>query len=133
MATVYLKACRHELVAEVQREEWDGPLPLFPQVEQMKSKDSRIRLMNEILGGIKVLKLYAWEASFLEQVESIRQGELRQLRKTAYLHAIATFIWVCTPFLVSSPGGPGLPPGQPGPWAWRTPPQHLPPLLPLPR
>ncbi|XP_036735437.2 ATP-binding cassette sub-family C member 3 isoform X3 [Manis pentadactyla] len=71
------------------------------QVEQMKSKDSRIRLMNEILGGIKVLKLYAWEPSFLEQVKSIRQGELRQLRKMAYLHAIATFIWVCTPFLVT--------------------------------
>ncbi|KAK2494136.1 hypothetical protein MC885_020262 [Smutsia gigantea] len=71
------------------------------QVEQMQYKDSRIRLMNEILGGIKVMKLYAWEPSFLEQVESIRQSELRQLRKTAYLHAIATFIWVCSPFLVT--------------------------------
>uniref|UniRef100_A0A8D1H6G2 Multidrug resistance-associated protein 1 n=1 Tax=Sus scrofa TaxID=9823 RepID=A0A8D1H6G2_PIG len=71
------------------------------QVEQMKFKDSRIKLMSEILGGIKVLKLYAWEPSFLKQVEGIRQNELKLMRQVAYLHAISTFIWVCTPFLVT--------------------------------
>ena len=30
----------------------------------MKLKDERIKLMNEILNGIKVLKMYAWEMSF---------------------------------------------------------------------
>jgi len=34
------------------------------QVKQMKYKDERIKLMNEILNGIKVLKMYAWEMSF---------------------------------------------------------------------
>ncbi|XP_069884465.1 ATP-binding cassette sub-family C member 3 [Dipodomys merriami] len=71
------------------------------QVEQMKLKDSRIKVMSEILGGIKVLKLYAWEPSFLELVEGIRQSELQVLGKTAYLQAINTFIFVCTPFLVT--------------------------------
>ncbi|ELK01672.1 Canalicular multispecific organic anion transporter 2, partial [Pteropus alecto] len=71
------------------------------QVEQMKFKDSRIKLMSEILGGIKVLKLYAWEPSFLQQVEGIRQSELQLLRKGAYLQAVSTFIWMCTPFLVT--------------------------------
>lgn len=66
----------------------------------MKLKDSRIKLMSEILNGIKVLKLYAWEPSFLKQVEGIRQGELQLLRTAAYLHAISTFTWMCTPFLV---------------------------------
>ncbi|XP_006833709.1 PREDICTED: canalicular multispecific organic anion transporter 2 [Chrysochloris asiatica] len=71
------------------------------QVEQMKLKDARIKLMSEILGGIKVLKLYAWEPSFLEQVEGIRQGELQLLRKATLLHAISTFVWICTPFMVT--------------------------------
>ncbi|XP_032175781.1 canalicular multispecific organic anion transporter 2 isoform X3 [Mustela erminea] len=71
------------------------------QAEQMKFKDSRIKLMNEILAGIKVLKLYAWEPSFLEKVEGIREDELRLLRKSAYLQAISTFTWVCTPVLVT--------------------------------
>ncbi|XP_075417735.1 ATP-binding cassette sub-family C member 3 isoform X1 [Tenrec ecaudatus] len=71
------------------------------QVEQMKLKDARIKLMNEVLGGIKVLKLYAWEPSFLEQVEGIRKDELQLLRKATFLHAISTFTWICTPFLVT--------------------------------
>ncbi|XP_060108083.1 ATP-binding cassette sub-family C member 3 [Heteronotia binoei] len=71
------------------------------QVEQMRYKDSRIKLMNEILSGIKVLKLYAWEPSFAEKVLEIRKNELRVLRKAAYLNALSTFAWVSAPFLVA--------------------------------
>ena len=38
------------------------------QQEQLKNKDQRVKLINEIIGGIKVLKLYGWEPSFIEQV-----------------------------------------------------------------
>ncbi|EHA97372.1 Multidrug resistance-associated protein 1 [Heterocephalus glaber] len=71
------------------------------QVAHMKSKDNRIRLMNEILNGIKVLKLYAWELAFKDKVMAIRQEELKVLKKSAYLAAVGTFTWVCTPFLVA--------------------------------
>lgn len=91
----------------------------------MKLKDSRVKLMSEILGGIKVLKLYAWEPSFLKQVEDIRQEELRLMRQAAYLHATSTFIWICTPFLVRRPClGWCLASclASPGPWTLQTPP-----------
>lgn len=68
----------------------------------MKDKDSRIKLMNEVLNGIKVLKLYAWELAFKDKVSKIRESELKVLRKSAYLGAMSTFTWVCTPFLVST-------------------------------
>ncbi|CAH1274299.1 ABCC1 [Branchiostoma lanceolatum] len=71
------------------------------QVKQMKQKDARIKLMNEVLNGIKVLKLYAWELSFKEKIEKIRSKELQILRNTAFLNAGASFTWVCAPFLVS--------------------------------
>uniref|UniRef100_A0A8C1FTL6 Multidrug resistance-associated protein 1 n=1 Tax=Cyprinus carpio carpio TaxID=630221 RepID=A0A8C1FTL6_CYPCA len=71
------------------------------QVAQMKSKDNRIKLMNEVLNGIKVLKLYAWELAFKDKVSAIRESELRVLKKTAYLGAVSTFTWVCAPFLVA--------------------------------
>ncbi|KAM7151629.1 multidrug resistance-associated protein 1 isoform 3-T3 [Macrochelys suwanniensis] len=71
------------------------------QVAHMKSKDNRIKLMNEILNGIKVLKLYAWELAFKEKVLGIRQEELKVLKKSAYLAAVSTFTWVCAPFLVA--------------------------------
>ncbi|KAL0984010.1 hypothetical protein UPYG_G00135860 [Umbra pygmaea] len=71
------------------------------QVELMLYKDARIKLMNEILNGIKVLKLYAWENSFKDQVLEIRQKELNVLRKTAYLGAMSTMAWTSAPFLVA--------------------------------
>ncbi|XP_054612884.1 ATP-binding cassette sub-family C member 3 isoform X2 [Dunckerocampus dactyliophorus] len=71
------------------------------QVEQMQHKDARIKLMNEILNGIKVLKLYAWENSFKEKVLAIRQKELNVLKKTAYLGALSTMAWTSAPFLVA--------------------------------
>ncbi len=42
------------------------------QLTQMLNKDKRIKLMSEILNGIKVLKLYGWERSFIDQILGIR-------------------------------------------------------------
>jgi hypothetical protein len=44
------------------------------QKQQMTFKDIRINLINEILSGIKVIKLYAWEKSLLEKISEIRLG-----------------------------------------------------------
>ena len=67
----------------------------------MRFKDSRIKMMNEILNGIKVIKLYAWENHFIEAVFGIRRDELKVLRSSAFLNAFAFFTFLCTPFLVS--------------------------------
>lgn len=69
--------------------------------EQMKHKDERIKMMSEILNGIKVLKLYAWEKSMEKMVLEIREKELQVLRKLSYLNAGIIFSFVCAPFLVS--------------------------------
>ena len=37
------------------------------QIEQMKNKDSRTKMMDEILNGMKIIKLYAWESSFRQK------------------------------------------------------------------
>ncbi|KAH8293076.1 hypothetical protein KR044_000492 [Drosophila immigrans] len=71
------------------------------QIAQMQYKDKRVKLMNEVLSGIKVLKLYAWEPSFEKQVLDIRDKEIATLRSTAYLNASTSFLWSCAPFLVS--------------------------------
>ncbi|XP_043579583.1 multidrug resistance-associated protein 1 isoform X3 [Bombus pyrosoma] len=71
------------------------------QIRQMKYKDERVKLMNEVLNGIKVLKLYAWEPSFEEQILKIRTKEIKVLKETAYLNSGTSFIWSFAPFLVS--------------------------------
>ena len=49
----------------------------------------------------QVLKLYAWEPSFEKQVLTIRHKEIGVLKKAAYLNAFTSFIFTCTPFMVS--------------------------------
>ncbi|CAI6345192.1 unnamed protein product [Macrosiphum euphorbiae] len=71
------------------------------QVKQMTYKDQRLKLMNEILSGIKVLKLYAWEPCFEQKVLDIRGKEISVLRSAVYLNAATSFICTCAPLLVS--------------------------------
>ncbi|KAI1318942.1 hypothetical protein EDD11_005376 [Mortierella claussenii] len=72
------------------------------QQQQMKNKDTRIKLMNELLNGIRVIKLYAWEGTFLQKVLTVRNDyELATMKKIGYLSAVQSFTWACTPFLVS--------------------------------
>lgn len=66
----------------------------------MKLKDQRIKMMNEVLNGIKVLKLYAWETAFMRRVNDIREKELRSIRKKAIINAISSAIWTFAPILV---------------------------------
>lgn len=58
------------------------------QVIQMKIKDERVKSMNEILNGMKVLKLYAWEPSFQNLILDVRGKEMVVLRKAAVLNAV---------------------------------------------
>ncbi|KAF2231926.1 multidrug resistance-associated protein 1 [Viridothelium virens] len=72
------------------------------QKEQMANKDSRTRLMTEILNNMKSIKLYAWTTAFINKLTHIRNDlELRTLRKIGAAQAFANFTWSTTPFLVS--------------------------------
>lgn len=44
--------------------------------------DRRVRLMQEIIQGIRVIKLYAWEGSFLGKLFGLRDSELSRVNKT---------------------------------------------------
>uniref|UniRef100_A0A8D3BQW4 Multidrug resistance-associated protein 1-like n=1 Tax=Scophthalmus maximus TaxID=52904 RepID=A0A8D3BQW4_SCOMX len=64
-------------------------------VKNMKFKDQRLKIMNEILNGIKVsiLKLYAWEPSFQTQIGSVRDKELELMKKSAYLTCVSYLLF----------------------------------------
>jgi len=86
------------------------------QLAQMKQKDKRTKIMDEILTGIKILKLYAWENSFRDkvtkrypainmksfaQVLGIRATEINFLKRLAYFNAVMTFLWTCAPVVIA--------------------------------
>uniref|UniRef100_UPI0037E8C348 multidrug resistance-associated protein 1-like n=1 Tax=Semicossyphus pulcher TaxID=241346 RepID=UPI0037E8C348 len=71
------------------------------QEVQMKFMDSRIKLMNEILSGVKILKFYAWEEAFLQRVSILRDGELNALKKSQILYAISLASFNSSSFLIA--------------------------------
>ncbi|KAG5279356.1 hypothetical protein AALO_G00076900 [Alosa alosa] len=71
------------------------------QEVQMKYMDGRIKLMNEILGGIKILKFYAWEKAFLERVIGYREHELKALKKSQILYSISFASFNASSFLIA--------------------------------
>eukprot|EP00794_Sanderia_malayensis_P020178 gene20178-22153_t len=49
--------------------------------------DKRVKVVNEIITGIRVIKMYAWEESFKKIVDALRVSEIRAIRKMAFLRA----------------------------------------------
>ncbi|KAL8190652.1 UNVERIFIED_CONTAM: hypothetical protein K2H54_057714 [Gekko kuhli] len=66
---------------------------------QSKNTDQRIKLLNEILHGIKILKLYAWEPSYQKKIMNIRESEIAVLRSSGYLTTFSMLTLTCIPFL----------------------------------
>ncbi|CAH0022950.1 unnamed protein product [Clonostachys rhizophaga] len=72
------------------------------QKTQMKNKDARSRLINEIINNMKSIKLYAWGGAFMNKLNYVRnEKELKNLRKIAAAQAVANFTWNSAPFFVS--------------------------------
>lgn len=44
------------------------------QKEMLAAKDKRTKAVNEVLQGMRIIKFFAWEGSFLEKITGIREG-----------------------------------------------------------
>lgn len=59
--------------------------------------DERIRLMDEIISGIQVIKMYAWEKPFAKLIKLARRLELKIVKKSAYVRGLyMTFLLFTT-------------------------------------
>nr|CAD7459033.1 unnamed protein product [Timema tahoe] len=63
--------------------------------------DERLRRMNEVLQGIKLLKLYGWECIYGSRILETRKRELRLLDKDAVYWALLTFLTHASSVLVT--------------------------------
>ncbi|XP_015838295.1 probable multidrug resistance-associated protein lethal(2)03659 [Tribolium castaneum] len=52
------------------------------------STDYRIRLLNDLVCGIQIIKMYAWEKPFKKLIEIARKSELKEISKTTRLFVL---------------------------------------------
>ncbi|KAG0289698.1 Multidrug resistance-associated protein 1 [Linnemannia gamsii] len=78
-----------------------GRLTSNIQIEQTAVTTERVHLMSEILTAIKLIKFYAWEAPFQEQVSQVRARELALFKKNLQVKAINMAVVFALPVIVS--------------------------------
>lgn len=58
--------------------------------------DYRVGIMNEIINGIQVIKMYAWEIPFQKVVAEARRLEIQQIRYASYIRGVnlSSFVFI---------------------------------------
>ncbi|KJE88387.1 multidrug resistance-associated protein 9 [Capsaspora owczarzaki ATCC 30864] len=69
--------------------------------ETIAFTDTRVRLMNELLTCMRLVKCYAWEDSFASKVGDIRSSERRVLSRASYLQSMNFSLTPLVPTLAS--------------------------------
>uniref|UniRef100_A0A8C7D0Y3 ATP-binding cassette, sub-family C (CFTR/MRP), member 10 n=1 Tax=Oncorhynchus kisutch TaxID=8019 RepID=A0A8C7D0Y3_ONCKI len=69
--------------------------------QMLTHKDSRVKLMTEVLFGIRVIKFYNWGAYFAQKIADCRRQELSHLKAIKYLDALCVYTWGALPVVIS--------------------------------
>ncbi|KAF9438519.1 hypothetical protein BGZ76_007193 [Entomortierella beljakovae] len=90
------------------------------KASKLKAMDARVGLMNEVLSGIKIIKLYGWEDSFIQRIRVFRQRELDMLKRIGTVFSFLSIMFQSMPLIVTlvsfsvyaTVGGPDFTPGD---------------------
>ncbi|KJA16429.1 hypothetical protein HYPSUDRAFT_207024 [Hypholoma sublateritium FD-334 SS-4] len=67
----------------------------------MEWTDKRAKLLQELLGGMKIIKFFAWEIPFLARISEYRQKEMKYIRTLLLIRAANNAVAMSMPVLAS--------------------------------
>ncbi|OWK00612.1 hypothetical protein Celaphus_00016623, partial [Cervus elaphus hippelaphus] len=67
---------------------FSGKLFLSLRSKTAAFTDTRLRTMNEVITGIRTIKMYAWEKSFAELITRLRRKEISKILRSSYLDGV---------------------------------------------
>lgn len=79
---------------------WAAKKAAYYRQKTAERTDLRVKLMNEIVQGIQVIKMYAWERSFAKVIADVRLKEVKAIRGTSYIHAALSCTSMISPLSV---------------------------------
>jgi ABC-type multidrug transport system fused ATPase/permease subunit len=80
---------------------WVGSFLHKIRKKLMKTTDTRISAINELLQGIRIVKFFAWEQRFAKKIATLRDNELSMLWVYVWVNAAYRVLWQAAPVLVS--------------------------------
>lgn len=67
---------------------YTGKLSAIYRKQTALKTDERVRLMDEIISGVQVIKMYAWEKPFDKLIKFARKAELKIVTKSSYVRGL---------------------------------------------
>ncbi|KAL6450715.1 YBT1 ATP-dependent bile acid permease [Candida maltosa Xu316] len=71
------------------------------QKDMLSVTDKRIQKLNETFQSIRIIKFFAWEEKFFENVMNIRHEEIRYLKLRCLVWCFGSFVWFITPTVIT--------------------------------
>ncbi|KAB0340811.1 hypothetical protein FD754_022808, partial [Muntiacus muntjak] len=68
---------------------FSGKLFLSLRIKIAAFTDTRLKTMNEVITGIRTIKMYAWEKSFAELITRLRRKEISKVLRSSYLDGMS--------------------------------------------
>ncbi|KAJ7893786.1 multidrug resistance-associated ABC transporter [Mycena leptocephala] len=65
----------------------------------VKITDARVRLITEVLQGIRLVKFYGWEDFYVERIQEMRTREVKTIRKSAWATSALVAMFTVMPTL----------------------------------
>lgn len=67
---------------------YTGKLAAIYRKKTALKTDERVRMMDEVISGIQVIKMYAWEKPFEAIISFARKAELKVVTKASYVRGL---------------------------------------------
>lgn len=67
----------------------------------MKATDNRVRKLNELLESIRIIKYFAWETRFSDDIKDLRAKELKLRYKQFFMWSISSGVWNLSPVIIT--------------------------------
>ena len=69
-------------------------------VQYYEHRDERVKVITELLNGVRTVKLAALEDFFTRKIAKIRNKEIYNIKRLKYLDAFCVYIWAALPVLL---------------------------------
>lgn len=63
--------------------------------------DKRVKLIQELLGGMRVIKFFAWEVPYLNKIHELRREELKKIRSLLIIRSLTMAVAMALPTLAT--------------------------------